>query len=358
MATEIIKEEKVLYYLGAGASAKALPLARSIWEVGVRKGIEDHLLEYQESKLKIKGLAFELEHFLDRGFVINGNDLKIWDKIHIIRADCKQLAKKANEFGDVDTYAKYLQIMDPTGVELSKLKKLLSIYFAVQQILGEVQDSRYVPWLVSIMKEKKFPKNIKILSWNYDSQIQIAARTFGDNEDLSYDIKNPKHSPCLVSCFPDLEMTGGKSREYSLIHLNGRAGLTDLNNAIKESVFEYKFRNDPKAMIDFLLSKNVETSLHFAWENSTYHNDLMKDVSKMIKDVSIMVVIGYSFPFFNREVDKEVFKQLKNSTQFYKIYYQDPKLDGKQLRAQFNLGDNIQIEHIRQTDNFHIPFEY
>jgi hypothetical protein len=356
MAVEAIKNERILYYLGAGASAKALPLARSVWE---KKRVEYSTNPFSsDSVLKIRGLAIELETFLDRGFIIGNNEIPLWGEIKSIREDCKQLAKKANEFGDVDTYAKFLQIMDPTGLELSRLKKLLSIYFAVKQILGEGLDSRYVPWLVSIMKEKKFPENIKILSWNYDSQIQIAARTFGENEELSYKGNNPNYTPFLICSYPDLEMTGGITRYFSMIHLNGRAGLTDLNTADKGSAFETRFLNDPKGLVEFLSSKNVESSLHFAWENTSYHKDLMDKVESLIDDVTIMVVIGYSFPFFNREVDKAVFKKLKENGKFYKIYYQDPVLDGQQLKAQFELDKDFPIVHISQTDNFHIPFEY
>lgn len=358
MGTEVIKNEKILYYLGAGASAKALPLARTVWEENLERRLLQPEIEDRIRKIKIKGLAYELEHFLDNGYPANNSNFRILQEVKKIKQQCKDLSKKANEFGDVDTYAKFLQIIDPKGDELNNLKKLVSIYFSIKQTSAQAIDPRYVPWLVGIMKEKQFPDNVKILSWNYDSQIQIATRTFGYSEDLSSDANNTNYSPPLICSFPDLNFIGREARAFSLLHLNGRAGLTNTKSAIKASIYQSQHCKSSDTIIEFLTGNDVHSSLHFAWENSSYHTDLMKDVSKMIEDVTIMVVIGYSFPFFNREVDKAVFKQLKANGKFYKIYYQDPVLNGQQLKAQFELDKDFPIVHISQIDNFHIPFEY
>lgn len=78
----------------------------------------------------------------------------------------------------------------------------------------------------------------------------------------------------------------------------------------------------------------------------------------MIAQTTIVVVIGYSFPFFNREYDKQIFEQLKEEKTCRKIYYQDPVLNGQQLKSQFNLSPQIDIVHIDGTNNFYVPFEY
>ncbi len=80
----------------------------------------------------------------------------------------------------------------------------------------------------------------------------------------------------------------------------------------------------------------------------------------MIKGTTILVVIGYSFPFFNREVDKKIINNIKKSGNlFKKIYYQDPIKDGQQLRSQFDIkAGHVEIVHIKDTTNFFVPFEY
>ena len=48
------------------------------------------------------------------------------------------------------------------------LKLPLAVYFGIKQKLAKVADSRYIPWLVSLMNTKRFPENIKVLTWNYE----------------------------------------------------------------------------------------------------------------------------------------------------------------------------------------------
>lgn len=68
--------------------------------------------------------------------------------------------------------------------------------------------------------------------------------------------------------------------------------------------------------------------LSFAWEDET--NDTKKiflekrmPIAKAIAEkTDILVVIGYSFPFFNRKIDDEIFKAMKQ--RLFKIYLRDP----------------------------------
>ncbi|HTN18763.1 MAG TPA: hypothetical protein VL092_13820 [Chitinophagaceae bacterium] len=353
---EAYRKEKILYYFGAGASAKALPLARSVWSDKMPAGMPGLGVENKVMP-EIKGLAYELDNFLNGGIAVSNDTIKSGSKFDKLRDECKQLAQKADEFGDVDTYAKFLHLKNPGGKELNRLKHLLSCYFSIKQTAHNAKDSRYIPWLVGIMNENAFPANVKILSWNYDSQIQIAAKMFNEHEDAYYDVDS---FDIRVPLIPDISTrpTLRKTNKFSLIQLNGRAGCTDFRTANKQSVFYKRNCKDFHSVINFLHEEDHAAALHFAWENDGFHNDLMNDVLKMVTDVTIVVVIGYSFPFYNREVDKRIFNQILAGQKLHKIYYQDPRLNGQQLKAQFGLKEDINIVHIDQTDNFHIPFEY
>jgi hypothetical protein len=70
----------------------------------------------------------------------------------------------------------------------------------------------------------------------------------------------------------------------------------------------------------------------------------------------ILVIIGYSFPFFNREIDKEIFNVLCQ-TGLKKIYYQDKFKSGDFLRSQFDLERSIELLTIDKTDQLYIPIE-
>jgi hypothetical protein len=349
--------EKILYYLGAGASAKALPLARSIWD--------DEDLGVTPASPKLRGLAFDLKDYHGdvRLLSIPAHDTgysELEDFIADLGKRCNDLAEQAEKFGDVDTYAKYLHLINPAGSEFKLLKQTLSQYFAIKQTVLDARDPRYLPWLVGIMNRRTFPENVKVLSWNYDFQVELAALHFDSQggEDVEHKPSGFTHSPSLFSYYPNLDPTFNDFEHLSLIHLNGIAGFGTVNGQQAGSVFQQRNSRAKGTTLSFVSKRELHNHLHFAWESSGYHGQLMDNVNRLVNGTTIMVVIGYSFPFFNRDVDKKVFEQLIQAGTLKKIYYQDPSLDGKQLREQFAFGDKVVIKHIRQVDNFHIPFEY
>lgn len=211
-------------------------------------------------------------------------------------------------------------------------------------------DHRYLPWLVGLLSNKRFPEHVKILSWNYDFQLQIAGQYFGELEKVAHTTNASHYQPGFINYFPNLDYS--PSDVYSLIHLNGIAGYET-----SSSVFHSA---DREQVVNQLLSDTAtyHNAIHFAWDGSRYHDTLMKDVIKMIDGVTILVVIGYSFPFYNRKVDAGIFKSIHTHGKLKKIYYQDPYLTGSQLPAMFSLPESLNIVHIKNKDNFHIPFEY
>jgi len=56
--------------------------------------------------------------------------------------------------------------------------------------------------------------------------------------------------------------------------------------------------------------------LHFAWEQDYFNNQSAKLFSN-IADTKVLVVIGYSFPFFNREIDREIFRRMEKLERIY-----------------------------------------
>lgn len=111
-----------------------------------------------------------------------------------------------------------------------------------------------------------------------------------------------------------------------------------------------------------MVDKNSKDFLFtFAWEKSTKSAELlryrMKISQNIVKDSDVLVVIGYSFPLFNRLIDKEIFNSLTESGKLKKIYYQDPNKSGEFLKSQFNLSSDIEIISITDVDSYFIPNE-
>jgi hypothetical protein len=336
--------EKILYILGAGASAYSLPLARSVYKEGASSPV-------------IRGLAYEMARVDYNYLRKNYPDPITHEFIAAVGTRLNNLSKKADEFGDVDTYAKYFHLINPGGAELQELKRTLSEYFVLKQIVFKARDPRYLPWLVSIMDRKKFPENVKILNWNYDFQVQLASTAFGELEDVEHKAASFTYSASTISHYPNIDPAFHEFDELSLIHLNGIAGFNIPEDINLSSVFQ---KSNVGNVMGFLTNERnkLSSAIHFAWDQTDYHSNLLQHVKKMVLGTTILVVIGYSYPFFNRNVDKQIFEDLKSRNTLRKIYYQDPNLDGQQLKAQFDLYAGLDIVHIPSTTNFHIPFEY
>jgi hypothetical protein len=326
---------KITYLIGAGASANALPLIRKNTSTG-KPGLPEELKNFAE---EFRSSPFSTKELSDSLLAI---------------------AEKCNEFGTPDLYAKFLL---ETGDEpnYTLLKKLISSYFKYKQELpftgpGYAQgyfDARALSFLTTIAQNEKLPQNIHILSWNYDSQLEMAAKKLKPARSNVYQkIKGFTTWPNFQDSFDYDKRHQYKNEDIFLLHLNGIAGYNYSKSTFAEKT-DTVYNFDPA----------VDTLLSFAWEDESNDNKKsfverrMEKAKKIAEGTDILVVIGYSFPFFNRKVDDIVFHSMKAS--LTKIYFQDPYLNGSQLVGQFNLSDKIaaNIQHIAQTDNYHIPFE-
>lgn len=108
------------------------------------------------------------------------------------------------------------------------------------------------------------------------------------------------------------------------------------------------------------------SNLSFAWENYAERelqktNQSFQFARKICNKTDILVIIGYSFPIFNRTIDKELFNEM---TQLERVYVQTDQFDkiGSILQNDFMkpLGFKIdkEITNVGFTDQFFIPPEW
>jgi len=97
--------------------------------------------------------------------------------------------------------------------------------------------------------------------------------------------------------------------------------------------------------------------LSFAWEKGNF--ELINVACAKIVNSQALVIIGYSFPFFNREVDTAIIQVLSSNPRL-KIYVQDRKpMDVVQKLESGFLGDRaIKVIPIDTIDQFHLPRNY
>lgn len=319
--------QKITYLLGAGASANALPLI---------KGSIDN---------NVAALPQQLLSFVNDQTTALTQTNKGWGKNNI--ETLLSIANKCIEFGTPDLYAKYLlEIGDE--INYKYLKHLLSIFFKYKQEKENRFDLRALTFLTTIASNQKIPENIKIISWNYDSQIEIAARKMKPINSQGYSMIKG------FTCWPNSRDGFDTGENPFLLHLNGIAGV---------NYSERNFYEEFESCFSFADVEKNESLLSFAWEDEEnapkkiFNEQKLKVALEMATNTDILVVIGYSFPFFNRKVDQQIFYSMH--TTLKKIYFQDPFNNGEQLKSQFNLGPqaNASIIHIKSVENYHIPFE-
>lgn len=330
--------DRFLYYFGAGASCNVLPLARTVTVNGRDiVGLPHALLSVDLNELSKLSMSMEVAEQFKQRF--------------------EDLANKARPYGDVDTYAKFLYIKGEEQ-QFNELKQTLALFFVIRQRLLPSCDNRYLPWLIALVESKRFPENVKVVSWNYDFQIETAFTNIDkEKESVQHTTGSFVHSPGSLSYFPNIDPTFSDYDKLSVVHLNGIAGIVNESLSNTSSVFQPKYDSNNDEFVKYIQTAKFHTRFHFAWEGGTYHADLTKHLSTLLNAINYLVVIGYSFPFYNRKIDKEIFDILKRNNGLKKIYFQDPVLPGEELRAKFGLSDNLPIVSIKQTDSFHIPFE-
>jgi hypothetical protein len=288
------------YLLGAGASAECLPVVNAMAQ------------DLAEMASNISSIYTRFDDTV--GYYVKhdeGKSTKVGNMLNELAEICK------NHYS-IDTYAKKLFLTDVDAFK--RLKLDLSLYFTLKQTLTTA-DRRYDNFFSSILnKDLQLPSKIKVISWNYDFQIEKSYLEFNRSQHL-----NSSRSWLGLSVPSEWSNHSKYTDKFNILKLNGSARIktnnydgylvTTANNSERSST--------ASGAIDIYLNViegNVpfECELKFAWENEHYAKlfDSAIDLSK----ISVLVIIGYSFPFFNREVDVALFSKMTHLT---KIYIQD-----------------------------------
>ena len=162
----------VTYLIGAGASA------------GKYK-------DNDRNKYKVEGLPCVNEIPQSLNFILGVLRSNVTENIDTVipevslnsKEDWINAQKELLEIFIIDTYAKKLRLQ--CNIEgFKELEQHLTLFFIFEQIIRD-PDSRYETFLANILKSNNsLPNNIKILSWNYDTQIELAFYEYNDERTL------------------------------------------------------------------------------------------------------------------------------------------------------------------------------
>ena len=359
--------KRITYLLGAGASANALPVVE-----GIKDRFQifcDHFLKYMTS------------------YPLNSEILS-----QVALQQDKLCASIGNHY-TVDTYAKKLFLQNPdlsNNSDYNLLTNYLSAYFLYEQLKFDMADKsnafisekinspvdnegvykdqstkilkdfdyRYDSLFASILefdeqKKIKLPDNVNIISWNYDFQIEKAFMNFTGS--------NLNEAIRTLNIYGAQENPDYNERKSSIIKLNGTAAFI-YNDSFGE-LFDFKEHQINKETFkifeEILLAKRTKSknAIRFAWENADISKRAIKLAKDKISQSEIVVIIGYSFPYFNRNVDREIFSGFVPNPN-RKVYIQSPASTIESTIKRFAAVTSfVTPEPFTEVDQFLIPNE-
>jgi len=338
---------KITFLFGAGASCNALPMVKDIPE----------RLEKLIGVLNSPALLLD-DNTTFEGLKTDSPKTKREYQKNLID-DLRWLVKESVRHSSVDTLAKRLTIRRQFS-DLERLKKVLSVFFIFEQA-QKPPDERYDTFYASIIDSSGIlDENIRIISWNYDYQFEFAYSEYcgknaiGDIQSR-LNIKQKKDPALRFNQRFSIYKLNGSTELFTPIQFGYFSFIDEIITALDKNFVEIVVKNYA-GIID---SKNVESTLSFAWESDNKFKDsgdFVNSVLEDVKDSIALVIIGYSFPFFNREIDRKI---IGGMSQLQKVYFQSPEANSlkdrfKAIRFDFNDNDLVCINDIKQ---FFLPPE-
>lgn len=314
-STETLPDVRLIYLLGAGASSPALPLASTIprrmheWAVKLTK---EAIPIFQDSPAQ--------------------------DTIRDMASELKRWGDEASKHFSIDTLAKKLYLLSQSS-ELWQLKAAMSALFMLEQSLSRTLQ-RHDSFLASVLEHPErppmLPATIGILTWNYDRLFERAYHQYCYSVDMVQ--ANVTFSP-------------------QVIRLNGLLGRA-INKGTGDE-YNLNFENGEREVYERISHEFEELQAHepvmrFAFEQNNLPE--FDRVKSLAAKADTLVVIGYSFPFFNRKYDRMV---LKTMLALERVFLQVLPRDAKAIKTRMqSLRDLPEIQFVDDQKQFFIPHDF
>jgi len=396
-----MSQTKLTYLLGAGASAQAVPVVSQLYdrmEFFINQFENDsyyrgNLGNYLSESLGSEKLEEEIKGYYNK--IISNLSKK--ENLKGLVVKMKKILESARTHQSIDTYAKMLFLQKETE-KYEEVKRFLSVFLIFEQIgfitdrfridkfVKDLEkrnvmensipnfnsfnvhiDKRYDQFFAALLRncEKaetlQMPSNLNLISWNYDSQMELVLQKYAQVEyflDVGEYFK-------LYPRGQSFESSQTLAEDSLIIKINGSCGLeTDVSEwyftAPDSTTLILPFLSLLGKILDPQQEELFETklALSFAWDDGNSSPGFVLDICRdKISKSSSIVIIGYSFPVFNREIDKQIFSKLREGT---KIYIQDlpGNINSVIHAAKSIMPDGIEPIPIDKVDQFYLPFEF
>lgn len=310
----------ITYLFGAGASIETIPAVT-------------------EFKRGVRELLGELNH-KNRG-----------EGAEELKKTLASLFEDLPKYASIDTLIRKLHIQgNPYATELNAALIAVIHYLQITKPIDKRYDL-FLGNLLSIENGKVLlPSNVNFISWNYDrlfeSSLASLLRPYGDlNLVREY-----------VNIFNNYETSESENNPY-LIKLNGSAGAY-IDLVTNSANIEEKLNDVLQNYVGSRDEKIPNSLIQFAWDETEFTKKSREKAIEIMSKTNILVVIGYSFPTFNRYIDKNLLSP-------------HPKLDRIVIQ---NTSENIEsvcdrllaltpyieiarIKKVTDKTEFHMPIE-
>lgn len=329
---------KITYLFGAGASRGCLPTVVEF---------PDRL--HQQSEFLKKDI-----YTLDESYFKDITQITKAQAKEQLLIDMDWLYSECLKHASVDTLAKKLWLKRDWS-NLERLKYALTAFLIIEQ-LRHPPDKRYDTFFASILRKdiSSFPPKVNVVTWNYDFQFEISFDEYSGNDNI-YNTYFPivsKHTK-----------KNAKPDEFALYKLNG---TTEFDHLHRQYTFVNSFRKgpEPSSIEEVIRSyamgrfayRHLHLCLSFAWEEESPDDSIVSKTIEAVRESNVLVVIGYSFPLFNRDIDRKIIDAM---TSLEKIYIQAPDADAmaERFEAVRKAGKKVEIVLKRDTGQFVFPNE-
>lgn len=347
---------KVTYLLGAGASAGELkePLQKGKMPTTMEGNglpvVSDILGRLKRLLEDIKSISLSEK----KGPLVYGVEQKK------LIEDLENLYIECERHSTIDTYAKKL-VLTKNVMRLLHLENILCFYLICEHFFNTI-DQRYDTFFANILGDDLLiPSNINIVSWNYDNYLDLAYREYLPEGKIRTVTKNDVYE-----------------KNPKVFKINGTAtfenyGLSNIQEDAKimyygeiPSSYGYK-RGLTEQGLKHLLeiyyhvcayTSRKHSNLSFAFDSEhAVNKEFLTKLQESLAGTEILVVIGYSFPFFNREIDMFI---LTHCSRLKKVYIQDinPTKIKETLETLFaERSIRAKVIPLTDTSSFFIPPE-
>lgn len=333
--TQFTGPRRVSYLFGAGASYHALPINTESQDFLLRFAMYSQQLRTENGRPFQMNLWSELFDFT-RAFA----------HYHSYDEVARQLwLNGSEESGAGRAQGRIFPL------NLSKLKALMAIYYFFEQVRDkkaddysnfiqgfehlvrskepvrplQIIDPRIEPFLEGVLALKPHPWRqgpVRIMSWNYDVQFEIAYSKIKGERDL---LKCFDHDHLNVH--PGRSLDPQRYREEPFyVHINGVAGLIrnvysgqqrlmEYNEVGKLSLSQLLDRNAPmdEAIMEPMAEWSVNETFSFAWEDHWTTRATQKYIKQFGFNTRDLVIFGYSLPEGNSRMDLVFLKEFANN---------------------------------------------